>query len=167
MNIRSMTVGAICMLVFVLIFASTFWIKDAHADDSLGDLITNLAQSDKVVEEPDPVRVELAALSSKQVGRASYYGRNHHGRKTASGQKFNMWGLSAAHKTLPFGTCLSVMNTQNGQSAIVVVNDRGPYVGSRVLDLSQGAATKIGMIKTGVATITYQRVQCPTKSRYF
>ena len=84
-------------------------------------------------------------------GHASWYGPGFHGRKTASGERFNQYALTAAHKTLPFGTRLRVTNMKNGSSVIVTVNDRGPYVKSRVLDLSKGAASAIGM--AGVAPV--------------
>jgi rare lipoprotein A len=86
-------------------------------------------------------------------GEASWYGGKFNGRRTASGERYNMYGLTAAHKTLPFGTKLSVVNLANGKTVTVTVNDRGPFVRDRVLDLSYGAAKKIGMIGAGSADI--------------
>ncbi len=88
-----------------------------------------------------------------QTGMASWYGREFHGRVTASGEKFNMDGLTAAHKQLPFGTMLEVTNFDNGRTARVRVNDRGPYRGKRIMDLSYGAAKKLGMISPGKAMV--------------
>ena len=79
---------------------------------------------------------------------ASWYGDELRGKKTASGEKFNPQGLTAAHRTLPFGTCLVVGNPRNGKSVNVRVNDRGPFVKDRGLDLAAGAARAIGMIAT-------------------
>ena len=84
-------------------------------------------------------------------GMASFYG-NESGSKTASGQRFNQNAMTAAHKTLPFGTKLRV--THRGQSVVVTVNDRGPFIRGRVLDLSTGAARAIGITSQGVATVT-------------
>ena len=86
-------------------------------------------------------------------GRASYYGPKFHGRMTASGEAFNMYELTAAHRTLPFGTILKVTNLANGKSVTVKVNDRGPFKKNRVLDLSYAAAKKIGMVQSGTARI--------------
>jgi len=84
---------------------------------------------------------------------ASWYGDELRGRKTASGEKFNPFGLTAAHRTLPFGTCLVVGNPLNGKSVNVRVNDRGPFVTGRVLDLAAGAARAIGMVATQIVTM--------------
>ena len=82
---------------------------------------------------------------------ASYYSSAHHGRKTASGERFNMHALTAAHRTLPFGTHVRVTNRSSGKSVVVRINDRGPFVRGRTIDLSQAAARAIGM--GGVATV--------------
>ena len=86
-------------------------------------------------------------------GVASWYGYPHHGRLTASGQRFNMYELTAAHRTLPLGTRLRVTNLSNGRSVTVTVTDRGPFVKQRVLDLSYAAAREIGMIGPGTAPV--------------
>ncbi|UCG93439.1 MAG: septal ring lytic transglycosylase RlpA family protein [candidate division WOR-3 bacterium] len=84
---------------------------------------------------------------------ASYYGDEFHGKKTASGEIYNKWTLSCAHKTLPFGTRVKVVNLKNGKSVIVRVNDRGPFVKGRIIDLSFAAAKEINMIKNGVVRV--------------
>lgn len=86
-------------------------------------------------------------------GEASYYADKFHGRKTANGETFDMYGISAAHKSLPFDTILLVTNLDNNISIRVRVNDRGPYAKGRVLDLSYGAAKKIDMLDSGVARV--------------
>ena len=91
-----------------------------------------------------------------QTGVASYYGKWFHGRKTANGEIFNMTTLTAAHPTLPFGTLLKVTNTHNNESVVVRINDRGPYKGQRIIDLSQAAAAKIGMIGRGLASVVLE-----------
>lgn len=101
-------------------------------------------------------------VDSNKVYTASYYAYNTT-RYTASGQKFNNYGLTAAHKTLPFGTKIKVTNVNNGKSVIVTVNDRGPYKKSldfkyytRVLDLAKGAYLKISDVSTGIVKIKYE-----------
>lgn len=89
-------------------------------------------------------------------GSASWYGGRFHGRKTASGERFNMNTLTAAHRTLPFGTKVRVTNRRNGRSVVVRINDRGPYAGGRIIDLSRAAAGAVGMIGSGVAPVTLQ-----------
>ncbi|MEB3224300.1 MAG: septal ring lytic transglycosylase RlpA family protein [Synechococcus sp.] len=86
-------------------------------------------------------------------GRASWYGPGFHGRRTASGEPFNQYALTAAHKTLPFGTRVRVTNLRNGRSVIVRINDRGPYSHGRIIDLSKGSAQQIGLVSSGVATV--------------
>jgi peptidoglycan lytic transglycosylase len=99
----------------------------------------------------------LIALATSASGEdrvsASWYGDELRGKRTASGEKFNPHGLTAAHRTLPFGTCLVVGNPRNGKSVNVRVNDRGPFVKDRVLDLAAGAARAIGMIATQIVTM--------------
>lgn len=93
-----------------------------------------------------------------QQGKASYYGKAHHGKKTASGKRFNMHAMTAAHRSLPFGTQLKVTSKDTGKSVIVTINDRGPYAGGRILDLSQEAARQLGMIKQGVGVVTLEKI---------
>ena len=86
-------------------------------------------------------------------GRASWYGPNFHGKKTSNGETYNMWQMTAAHKTLPMNTVLRVTNKKNGRSVVVRVNDRGPFVNTRIIDLSKKAASELDMIKTGTALV--------------
>lgn len=96
-----------------------------------------------------------------QVGVASYYGREFHGRRTASGEIFDMFALTCAHRKLPFGTRIRVTNLDNGKSVIVRVNDRGPFVAGRILDLSYAAAKRIGMVATGTARVKIEILRKP------
>ena len=89
---------------------------------------------------------------------ASYYGEPFHGRPTASGEIFNMNDYTAAHKTLPFGTMLEITNLENGKKVTVRVNDRGPFVGNREIDLSRAAAEMLGMIGQGIARVNIRQV---------
>ncbi len=83
----------------------------------------------------------------------SWYGKQFHGRKTANGEVYNMYGVSAAHKTLPLGTVVLVSNPQNGRQVKLRINDRGPYIKGRSLDLSFGAAKRLDIIKQGIAVL--------------
>ena len=95
----------------------------------------------------------LPAEAKTFSGTASWY---QMGTTTASGARYNPDGLSAAHRTLPFGTKIKVTNLRNGKSVNVVVNDRGPFTGGRVLDVSRGAARHLGMISSGTAKVQVQ-----------
>lgn len=97
----------------------------------------------------------LASCSSSlyESGKASYYADKFNGRKTASGATFNQRKLTAAHKTLPFGTKIKVTNLANGKTVKVTVNDRGPFVEGRIIDLSKKAAEKIKMVNAGVVQV--------------
>jgi rare lipoprotein A len=89
-------------------------------------------------------------------GKASWYGRDFHGGKTANGERYDMESMTAAHRTLPFGTQLKVTNLDNGQECVVRVNNRGPFRKGRILDLSKGAARQLGMITRGIANVHVQ-----------
>ncbi len=88
-----------------------------------------------------------------QKGIASWYGKKFHGKKTANGEIYNMYTMTCAHKTLPFGTKLEVTNLSNGKKVIVRVNDRGPFVKNRIIDLSYLAAKKLGLDLMGTAKV--------------
>ncbi len=91
-----------------------------------------------------------------QTGEASYYAHQFHGRKTANGEIFDMNKLTAAHRNLPFGTKLRVTNLQNGKQVTVRVNDRGPFVKGRIIDVSYEAAKQLDMIRSGIADVTIE-----------
>lgn len=95
-------------------------------------------------------------IYSRNVGKASWYGPGFHGRRTASGERFNQFALTAAHKTLPLGTRVRVTNLATDESVVVRINDRGPYAKGRIIDLSRGAATAIGI--KGVGNVMIARI---------
>lgn len=88
-----------------------------------------------------------------ETGKASFYADKFQGRKTASGEIFKQDKLTAAHRTLPFGTKVKVINVANGRSVNVTINDRGPFAAGRIIDVSKKAARKLGMVDAGVASI--------------
>lgn len=132
----------------------------------------------RVKTESVPARIEtsneepgiidrLSAVASEavrkftQTGLASWYGRQFHGRKTASGDTFDMYAMTAAHRSLPLNCYIRVTNKNNGKSVVVKVNDRGPFHGNRVLDLSYAAANKLGIAGSGTGNVTIERIDTP------
>ena len=95
---------------------------------------------------------------TRERGMASWYGRKFHGQKTASGEVYDMFGMTAAHKTLPLPSYVRVTNVRNGRSVVVRVNDRGPFHGNRIIDLSYAAAEKLGITRAGSALVEVERI---------
>ena len=98
----------------------------------------------------------VVSVGDRFRGNASWYGPNFHGKLTSNGERYNMWDMTAAHKTLPMNTIVKVTNRRNGKSTVVRINDRGPFVSTRIIDLSKAAASKINMIGTGTAPVTIE-----------
>ncbi|MGD8846490.1 MAG: septal ring lytic transglycosylase RlpA family protein [Desulfobacteraceae bacterium] len=119
-------------------------------------------------QHPKPYRVYgtwyqpiVNARGFEQSGVASWYGKDFHGRKTSNGEVYNMYAMTAAHKTLPLGTFVRVHNLANGKSVDVRVNDRGPFVRGRIIDLSYSAAKKMGMVGPGTAPVKVVALGAP------
>jgi rare lipoprotein A len=106
-----------------------------------------------ILSVPEGLAQQPLEVVDEIVGRASWYGAKFHGKETASGETFDMTELTAAHRTLPFGTRVRVTNEANGRSVVVRINDRGPFGGRRVIDLSRRAAEVIGIKSKGVAPV--------------
>lgn len=94
-----------------------------------------------------------SAAGFVQTGKASWYGSQFHGRKTSNGERYNMYDMTAAHKTLPMNTWVSVHNLENNKKIIVRINDRGPFITGRIIDLSYTGAQRIGIVKPGTAQV--------------
>ncbi len=94
-----------------------------------------------------------SAIGYEEIGIASWYGKDFHGRTTSNGETYNMYNVTAAHKLLPMQTMLLVQNLDNGKELVVRVNDRGPFVQGRIIDLSYGAAKKLGLVSAGTAKV--------------
>lgn len=135
----------------------------------VGFTVLNSANNDEneriLVEEFVPEVVKESNVNTTPVEyinrgtmKASWYGPKFHGRMTANGEIYDQMALTAAHKSLKFGTLLKVTNTKNGRSVIVRINDRGPYIEGRDLDLSKGAAIELGLLKKGVARVKIEEV---------
>ena len=102
--------------------------------------------------------VPRADPSYDRTGIASWYGKHLHGRPTASGERFNERAMTAAHPTLPFGTRVRVTNLENGRSVQLTINDRGPFVRGRIIDVSRAAASVLGFERKGLARVRVQNV---------
>jgi rare lipoprotein A len=100
-----------------------------------------------------------AGLMGSQTGIASYYGPGFQGKTTASGEPFEQEAMTAAHPSLPFGTSVRVTNLENGREVVVRINDRGPFVPGRIIDVSAAAAEKLGMVNSGVARVKVEVVE--------
>ena len=135
--------------------------------------VTDDGGADRPARKGDPYQVNgewyhplASARGYQEVGKASWYGRKFHGRKTASGETYNMHLPTAAHRTLPLPTIARVTNLENGRTARVRINDRGPFVDTheRIIDLSYGAAKRLGIDQTGVARVRVVALKGPGKA---
>jgi rare lipoprotein A len=144
-----------------IVFSETIKNRESdvlYAANLLRRLVGNAAPVNAVANAPARSRVAAisrsnAPVSSVASGFASWYGPGFHGAMSASGEIFNAHAMTAAHRTLPFGTQVRVTNVDNGRSVVVRINDRGPFTHNRVIDISEGAARVIGLINSGVAPV--------------
>ncbi|MEM1173103.1 MAG: septal ring lytic transglycosylase RlpA family protein [Cyanobacteria bacterium P01_H01_bin.35] len=121
--------------------------------------LKEIAGKPKPKPQPEPEKVAVGRITFQSQGWASWYGPGFHGALSASGERFNQYAMTAAHKTLPFGTKVRVTNLNNGSSVIVRINDRGPFTPGRVIDLSSAAARILGMIQSGVAPVKVEVIE--------
>lgn len=152
----------------------------SHQNDTASDFVKSVRQPSSLAfdsqlltrdtseaTKDSNVLERLSAVASSSVNRfqqsgmASWYGRQFNGRKTASGDTFNQNALTAAHRSLPLNCYVRVTNKSNGKSVVVKVNDRGPFHANRVMDLSYGAAKRIGITNTGTGNVSIERVSGP------
>lgn len=108
---------------------------------------------EKFIRKVAPASPANGMMASARVGQASWYGPGFYGNRTANGETFRPGTLTAAHRTLPFGTLVRVTNLNNGRTAVVRINDRGPFHGGRIIDLAHGAAQRLGVTASGVAQV--------------
>lgn len=130
LNIVAVLLAAVCILSFNVL-------------DSLQTSVAFSYYPERIIETTNR---EFEAV-------ATWYGPGFHGKRTASGEVYNQYELTAAHRTLPFGTRVRVTNTINNKSTVVRINDRGPYIPGRGLDISYGAAKEIGLLEAGIARV--------------
>lgn len=132
------------MIKFILIFA--MFIVSCGSSIAYGDYVDTTGWSRKQIES-------IKKHPQTQIGIASYYGKKFHKKRTANGEIFNMYKVSAAHKSYPLGTKVRVTNLENGKSIKLVINDRGPFVKGRIIDLSYRAARKLDFVNQGTTKV--------------
>jgi rare lipoprotein A len=123
-----------------------FFLVSCGSSIAYGDYVNTTGMSRKQIES-------IKNHPKTQIGIASYYGKKFHKRRTANGEIFNMYKVSAAHKSYPLGTKVRVTNLENGKSLKLVINDRGPFVSGRIIDLSYKAARKLGFVNQGTVKV--------------
>src|SRR6478672_3215486 len=123
--------------------------------DHMTKPLTALAITALVLGSALGINSDASAADAKriQAGPASWYGPGFHGKRTANGERFNTHALTAAHRTLPFGSQVKVTNERTGKSVVVRINDRGPFTGGRIIDLSQAAARAVGISGVGKVSL--------------
>ena len=168
---KSITAFIALLMIFPIANADGKIFKDAGKNDTIIMPVSEKRFSEEIdndtikkdtlsVEDEKKVEDILESTAHEiSTGVVSWYGGKFHGRKTASGEKYDKDELTAAHKSLPFGTKVKVTNIRNGKSVVVEINDRGPYAKSRVLDLSQAAFSEIGHTNTGVMQVEYEIIK--------
>ncbi len=140
-----------------LLYLSMVFVGCSKAPESNHVIQPKVKASFDIVYNEKNYRVDEKA--KVESGNASYYASCMHGRHTASGETCNIHTYTAAHRSLPFGTVIRVTMLQNGKSVLVKVNDRGPYIRSRVVDLSPAAAKEIGLIRVGIAKVKIEKLK--------
>ena len=123
-----------------------FFLVSCGSSIASGDYVNTTGMSRKQIES-------IKNHPKTQIGIASYYGKKFHKKRTANGEIFNMYKVSAAHKSYPLGTKVRVTNLENGKSLKLVINDRGPFVSGRIIDLSYKAARKLGFVNQGTVKV--------------
>ena len=128
---------------------------EVPVDPLTADPLTAIAEPEPVAipTPPQPPKAVVPLVISTHSGEASWYGPGFYGNRTASGEVFRPGTMTAAHRTLPFGTRVRVTNLWNGRKAVVRINDRGPFAGDRVIDLAHGAASELGLTSSGIAQV--------------
>ena len=129
-----------------ILLTVTFFLVSCGSSIAYGDYVNTTGMSRKQIES-------IKNHPKTQIGIASYYGKKFHKKRTANGEIFNMYKVSAAHKSYPLGTKVRVTNLENGKSLKLVINDRGPFVSGRIIDLSYKAARKLGFVNQGTVKV--------------
>ena len=128
-------------------------------------LLASVATMPAWARPSHPTHAESHRPTAVQVGAASWYGRWHAGRLTANGQRFNPRAMTCAHRTLPLGSVVKVTDVATGKNVALEVNDRGPYVKGRIVDLSEGAARELGLRDKGVVIVRLEVMSQPQPSQ--
>jgi rare lipoprotein A len=131
----------------------------AHRPPTLPEAPPTAAPAPTPTPTPAPTPAPEQPQQRGEIGLASFYGKRFQGRRTASGERYDMHALTCAHPTAPFGTSLRVTDLETGRSVVVRVNDRGPFEKGRVVDLSLAAARKLGMVERGLARVRIEPLE--------
>ncbi|OGU50822.1 MAG: hypothetical protein A2080_02670 [Ignavibacteria bacterium GWC2_36_12] len=145
---------ALITLVMVSLVGFTYMSENKKSKESVENSETTISNN----EEEVLLNTSLVDYIDKGMMKASWYGPKFHGRITANGELFDQMALTAAHKKLKFGTLLRITNPKNDKSVVVRINDRGPYIAGRQLDLSKAAALELGMIEKGVLKLKVEEI---------
>lgn len=127
--------------------------------------IGELSQADRADGKAAPINHSTLPKQFRQSGVASWYGKEFHGRHTASGERFNSMAMTAAHRTLPLGSYVKVTCARSRKSVVVRINDRGPFRRTRIIDLSYAAAVALGIQQAGTARVEIERIGAPNDAR--
>lgn len=145
----------IVMLAFISLVGFTLEVSQSSSEFSEPTIIENEAD---IAVKPPAADKSLIEYEDLGMMKASWYGPGFHGRKTANGERFDQMAYTVAHKSMKFGTLLKITNPKNGRTIVVRVNDRGPYIEGRELDLSKAAAHELGLIKRGTARLKVEKI---------
>lgn len=163
---------AVCALCVVLLSAFPIFSQelsfgyDIHVKDGTSPVHFPIASEEEIQSMISHSRKKNISNGHKLQGIASWYGTKFQGRETANGEIFDTYELTAAHKTLPFGTIVRVINQENEKETTVRINDRGPFVEDRVIDLSLAAATTLGFAQNGIAQVAIEIVSSPPEEKF-
>ncbi len=146
------------LFLFLMMIALVGFTIVSNEDDEIS---ASEANDDLISEtiELNPVNFSVVTLTELGTMKSSWYGPGFHGKKTANGEIYDQMSLTAAHKSLKFGTLLKVTNPRNSKSVVVRINDRGPYIEGRDLDLSKAAAMELGLMRRGVAKMKIEKIR--------
>ncbi|MDD4569707.1 MAG: septal ring lytic transglycosylase RlpA family protein [Tepidanaerobacteraceae bacterium] len=139
------------VLIFLVLFCFCGPTKGGQSDEYVIPVYDSIKETEPYL--PVKNHIQFTQSTGIMVGKASWYGPGFHGKTTANGETFNENALTAAHKELSFGTKVLITNLNNGKSTIVTINDRGPYIEGRDIDISRAAARQVGMIDAGVVDV--------------
>jgi rare lipoprotein A len=157
-NYLEVLLRSLAKILFVLVLVMLVGFTLVVNEDKITEPVIT---KDQVLVEEETIKADRSLIEFVDKGnmKASWYGPGFHGRKTANGEVYDQMSFTAAHKSLKFGTLLKITNLKNSKSVVVRINDRGPYIHGRDLDLSKAAALELGMVRKGVAKIRVEEIK--------
>jgi rare lipoprotein A len=157
-NYLEVLLRSLAKILFVLVLVALVGFTLVVNEDKITEPVVT---EDVITIEEETIAADRSLVEFVDKGsmKASWYGPGFHGRKTANGEVYDQMSFTAAHKSLKFGTLLKITNLKNSKSVVVRINDRGPYIHGRDLDLSKAAALELGMVRKGVAKIKVEEIK--------